>query len=203
MKLFLVFVLSLVLVRSKLLLPISDIGTPFVFKRPIIANQICKGSFKLSTPTEGSLDVTIFSEEGKRVFYKRGLKSQETVDFSFNTTEPQTFQVQIEQGDPVPEKTVLVEYEITSQFNTFNKAVAKSEVLEPALLEISRIEKLLYELSLQTSFRQKEIAAFSNSINDIVISIPCINFIMFIAFAGILGYQMISFKDFLKKKKLI
>ncbi|KAI5171691.1 hypothetical protein NEFER03_0996 [Nematocida sp. LUAm3] len=203
MKILLVFALVIALVKSKMLLTINDVNVKYEFKRVVNPNQICSGYFLLKSATQGSIDINIFSEDGKRIFSKRGLLSKEKIDFSFNTTEAQTFLISIMQGETINEGRIVVEYEFSSQTNTFNKSVAKTEVIDPALVGISRIEKLLYELSLQTFFRQKEVSAFSNSINDILISIPCINFIMFVAFAGILGYQMVSFKDFLKKKKLI
>ncbi|EHY65430.1 hypothetical protein NERG_01876 [Nematocida ausubeli] len=191
------------LVHSRMLLNIKDIAVPFVIQRGVIDNQICKGQFKLETETAGSVNATIYSEDMKRVFTKDNLKYNEEVHFSFNTTNGQTYTIRIEQADEIPEKNIKVEYEFTSQYNTFNKNIAKYEVIDPALTEMTKFEKLLYELSLQTSYRQRETAAFSDSINEIVVSILCINLIMFIAFAGILAYQTISFKDFLKKKKLI
>ncbi|KAI5181051.1 hypothetical protein NEOKW01_1292 [Nematocida sp. AWRm80] len=205
MKVLLIAVLVVLasMCQGTMVLNIKDFTKPYVVRRAVIDNRISKGSFKIETPTQGSLNVAIFSEDLKKVFYKDGLKSQEKIDFSFNTTKGQTYTIQLSQKDPIPESHLKVEYQFDTQYNTFNKNVAKTEVIDPALSEMSNFEKLLYELSIQTSFRQKETAAFSDSINEIVISILCINFIMFVAFAGILAYQTISFKDFLKKKKLI
>lgn len=203
MKVVGILLLLLGLVYGKMLLHINDLSKPFTIQRGVIDNQICKGTFKLETPTTGSLSATIFSENMRRVFTKDNLKYDEEVHFSFNTTSGQTYLVKIEGREPIAEGSVKVLYEFTSQYNTFNKEIAKYEVIDPALSEMSKFEKLLYELSLQTSYRQRETAAFSDSINEIVISILCINIIMFVAFAGILAYQTISFKDFLKKKKLI
>ncbi|EIJ87211.1 hypothetical protein NEPAR06_0217 [Nematocida parisii] len=191
------------LVHSRMFLNIRDISVPFSIQRGVIDNQICKGLFKLITPTKGTISATIYSEDMKRVFTKDNLKPNEEVHFSFNTTTGQTYIIKLEEMEEVPEKSVKVEYEFTSQYNTFNKNIAKYEVIDPALTEMTKFEKLLYELSLQTSYRQRETAAFSDSVNEIVVSILCINLLIFIAFAGILAYQTISFKDFLKKKKLI
>ncbi|KAI5188969.1 p24 family protein delta-1 [Nematocida minor] len=203
MKVISIILLVLGLAHARMMLNIKDISKPYMMQRGVINNQICRGVFKLQTPTAGSLSATIFSEDMRRVFTKEDIKHGEEVNFSFNTTSGQTYTVKIEEMSPIPEKSVRVEYEFTSQYNTFNKDIAKYEVIDPALSEMTKFEKLLYELSLQTSYRQRETAAFSGSINEIVISILCINLIMFIAFAGILAYQTISFKDFLKKKKLI
>ncbi|KAH9386291.1 uncharacterized protein NEMAJ01_1187 [Nematocida major] len=203
MKLISMILLLAGLAQAKMVLNINDITKPFSIQRGVIDNQICKGVFMLETPTEGSLNATIFSENMKRVFTKEGLKYNEEVHFSFNTTSGQIYVVKIEEKEPLSEKNIKMLYEFTSQYNTFNKEIAKFEVINPAMSEMTKFEKLLYELSLQTSYRQKETSAFSDSVNEIVISILCINIIMFVAFAGILVYQTISFKDFLKKKKLI
>lgn len=203
MKVLAALFLLLTCAQCKILLPIKNIDKPYEFKRAVLPNQICKGSFRLITDTKGSIDITIFAENGKRVFYKTDMHSRDSVDFSFNTTESQTYHVKIEQNQVISEKEILLEYEFTSQCNTFNKNVAKAQVLGPAMEETYRIEKLLHELAMQTSLRQRDTQEFTNNMSDIIISIPCINFIVFLAFAGILGYQMISFKDFLKKKKLI
>lgn len=203
MKVINIVLILIGVVHGRMILNIKDISKPFSMQRGVIGNQICRGSFKLLTPTTGSIATTIFSEDMKRVFTKENLKYDSQVNFSFNTTPGQTYMIKIEEIDHIPEKSIKVEYEFNSQYNTFNKEIAKYEVIDPALSEMARFEKLLYQLSLQTSYRQRETAAFSGSINEIVASILCINLVMSIAFAGILAYQTISFKGFLKKKKLI
>jgi len=202
MKFYAVLALCLGAARATLLLNIPSLKTPMVFKRNVGDNQICKGRFCLETPSDGQINISIFTEDFKRVFHKEGLKSKENVDFSFNTMRRQACTVRIEEKEQI-KTPIKVLYEFTSQYNTFNEDVAKSEIIDPAMVEMSRFEKLLYELSQQTSFRQKETAAFSDSIKEIVVTILVINFVMFIAFTGILTYQMFSFKVFLKKKKLI
>ncbi|KAI5189746.1 hypothetical protein NECID01_0652 [Nematocida sp. AWRm77] len=190
-------------VRGRMILDIPNLKVPLSFQRSVMDNQICKGNFKLETPIEGSLKISIFSEDYRRVFHKEELKANEEVNFSFNTTVGQTYTIKVEENAPVPETNLKLFYDFTSQHNTFDKKVAKREIIDPAMSELTKIEKLLYDLSLQSNFRRKETTAFSDSINEIVISILGINFVMFIAFTGILAYQMVSFKDFLKKKKLI
>lgn len=203
MKRVLSALLFTVLARATMVLHIENLKQPYSIQRNVGDNQICKGNFKLETQTSGSVDIRIYSEDGLRVFNKESLRANEEVDFSFNTVEGQLYTIKIEENTPITEQPVKMQYQMHSQINTFDKGVARASVIDPALTELSRFEKLLYELSLQTAFRQKETATFSDSIGEIVITILGINFVIFLAFTGILAYQMITFKDFLKKKKLI
>ncbi|OAG31551.1 hypothetical protein NEDG_00026 [Nematocida displodere] len=182
---------------------LPDLKKPFKFSRGIIPHQICKGRFLLETETQGSVNVFVFAENSMRVFSKYNLKSRESVNFSFSLTEGQVYTIQIEENTPIPETNIKILYELTSQYNTFDKKIASSEVIIPALQELSGLEKHLKDLAFQTTKRLGETVAFSDSIGEIVFTILCINFLMFLSLTGILTYQMFTFKDYLKKKKMI
>lgn len=187
-----------------LVFKLDSMREPFTIEKTVIDSQICKGVFGIARPSSAVLEIMIYGEDGRRVFYKDSIVHGDTVNLSFNTSYGQVYTIKVNAKKKPPKgEPLYLKYEFTSQFNTFDKNVAKAKVIAPAMEEMARFEKLLYESGTQTGKRQQEASTLTESFRQIVMTIFVINFVIFGCFSGITAFHILAFQSFLKKKKLI
>lgn len=177
-----------------------------VIEEDLIENQICTGFFKPKDSINCTYDVMIVSTHDEVLyFHKDGLPETET-HFSFNTTEPESLIVEIK-AKPIdstqahlPNKIV---YKFDSEFDTFNKDVAKNVRVEPAVEALISLEKLLYEAYIQTQARTVKMKVLTAQHGMMVRYVTFISIVTLLLVILFNTYQIYAMKKFFKKKKLI
>lgn len=172
----------------------------------VIEHQICSGYFEAKNNINCSYEVSITTREGRQfLFYKEQIGTDKT-HFSFNTTKPQKLIVEIRPvvlDKSLDYFTSLVTYHFDSQFDTFNKEVAKGVKIEPAVQALTSLEKLLYEIYLKTEARAEGLRNLHTQHSKVIRFVVGISMVTLSFVIGFNVYQVYSMKQFFKKKKLI
>ncbi|TBT98456.1 hypothetical protein CWI36_2382p0010, partial [Hamiltosporidium magnivora] len=125
-------------------------------KIDLIENQICQGHFTPLNVIGESFEVIISTEdEGKYYLHNTSLPPNKETHFSFNTYEAQTILIYMKRkqidNSHVPNNYVpRIELKFDSQFDTFNKEVAKGVRVEPAIAALTNLQKLLHDATIET-----------------------------------------------------
>lgn len=177
-----------------------------VIEEDVIENQICTGFFQPKDAINTSYEVMILSpNEEVLYFHKEGIPNAET-HFSFNITDAENLLVEIkakptnEEISHVPNK---IAYKFESDFDTFNKDVAKNVRVEPAVEALISLEKLLYEAYIQTQARTVKLQTLTRQHGMMVRYVTFVSIVTLILVTLFNAYQIYAMKKFFKKKKLI
>ncbi|ELQ76147.1 putative Emp24/Gp25L/p24 protein [Trachipleistophora hominis] len=177
------------------------------YSHSLLANQITQGFF---SPLQGSnckYAVTIESVSDERtLFYSPNLTPNEKTHFSFVNDEPKELRIYIEALpiDPnIPHESGKMQLSFYSKFNTFDKDVAKSHAVEPAIKQLIEFEKLLHQIIVRTQAKKEKMLAIMRSQKTLFASVTFLSFLTFVVFVGVNLYQMKKIEKFFRMKKLL
>jgi hypothetical protein len=178
----------------------------------VIENQICQGFFKPAKGYNIGYEVSIStldeeSEKKKFYFYNSSVPFDVKTHFSFNNVDPQKLILQIIPFVLTEENsrytTGEIEFKFDTQFDTFNKEVAKGVRVEPAIHALTKIEELLFQIKVQTEARADKMNAVTTEHRMVVSFVSLCSIVTLCVFFGVNIYQLHSIKKFFKRKKLI
>ncbi|KAM0677405.1 hypothetical protein BDAP_002088 [Binucleata daphniae] len=175
----------------------------------IIEHQICQGYFHPFTSTNCTFEVSITSQDKKLYyFYKDKLALNEETHFSFNNIDPQVVLIEARPVSVdglslnIPDDLKL-KYEFSYQFDTFNKDIAKDVRIQPTVQALTHLEKLMYEVYVQTEKRGEMLRKLSMQYNKYFKFVYLISFVTFFLVICMNIWQVYSIRRFFKKKKMI
>lgn len=177
-----------------------------VIEEDIIDNQICTGYFKAVDADPNNYSAVIVSEEDQIIYFNKETLTESGAHFSFNNNEPEILMVEIKRKVKANTKSFLpgkIVYKFESDFDTFNKEVAKNVRVEPAVEALITLEKLLYEVFVQTQSRREKMMALTKQHGMMVRYVSVLSVITLILMILFSAYQLYAMKKFFKKKKLI
>ncbi|KAK1348876.1 hypothetical protein LUQ84_002021 [Hamiltosporidium tvaerminnensis] len=178
-------------------------------KIDLIENQICQGHFTPLNVIGESFEVIISTEdEGKYYLHNTSLPPNKETHFSFNTYEAQTILIYMKRkqidNSHVPNNYVpRIELKFDSQFDTFNKEVAKGVRVEPAIAALTNLQKLLHDATIETEVVTNTLNMWIGNFNKLVASslyVSVLTLLLFIFFNVVHVNRM---KKFFMRKKLI
>lgn len=178
---------------------------PFEMQFNVIEHQICKGYFEPQN-AHYAYEVVIKSENGGTLFSNRNLQSVTKTHYSFNLAEEQELMMYIiakpnsAEAFKFPAELMM---QFSTQFDTFNKEVAKDTRVEPAMYALSNSDNYLYKLiNLSDDWGQKMglIDKEHRKMFNFITIMSCGTFLVYL-FVNV--YHMHAMKKFLKQKKLI
>lgn len=176
----------------------------------IIEHQICQGYFTPVSSTNCTFEISISTQDKQLYFfYKDKLAMNEETHFSFNNIDPQV--VLIEAKPVMPDGTQLkiipndlqLKYDFTYQFDTFNKEIAKDVRIQPTVQALTHLEKLMYDVYVQTETRGDMLNKLIMQYNKYFKFVFSISFITFSIVICMNIWQVYSIRKFFKKKKMI
>ncbi|ELA46993.1 hypothetical protein VCUG_01524 [Vavraia culicis subsp. floridensis] len=177
------------------------------YMHSLLANQITQGFFSPSQGNNCKYTVTIESVSDDRVlFYSPNLTPNERTHFSFVNDEPKNLRIHIEllPIDPnIPYEPGKMQLSFYSKFNTFDKDVAKSHAVEPAIKQLIEFEKLLHQVIMRTQAKKEKMFAIMRSQKTLFASVTFLSFLTFVVFVGVNLYQMKKIEKFFRMKKLL
>ncbi|KAG0442706.1 hypothetical protein DMUE_0070 [Dictyocoela muelleri] len=173
----------------------------------MIENQIFQGTFKPVGTKNCTYSISVTCPKDEKVFfYSRKIPNDEETVVTFSTTSYEKIKISMLLNIPDDSSNYEpgdLNFTYTTQFDTFDKNVARGVSVEPAMNALQNFEKLLYNLEQQTQVKQQQMEYLRNrhdSINFLVVGCSLCTLLIF----TVLNIQQVySLNTFIKKKKLI
>lgn len=177
------------------------------YTHELIANQITQGVLSPLWGSNCRYAVTIESVSDQRtLFHSPSLTQYENTHFSFVNETPKNLKIYIETfpiDNTMPYEPGKLKMSFYSKFNTFDKDVAKSHAVEPAIKQLIEFEKLLHQMITRTEAKKEKMISILRSQKTLFTSVSFLSLITFIVFVVVNIYQMKKMETFFRQKKLL
>lgn len=192
---------------SALILTLSNNNHIKTLSHELIGNQITQGFFSPLHGHNCRYVVTIESvSDDRTLFHSPSLTMDEKTHFSFVNDTPKELRIYIETypiDANLPHEAGKMQLSFFSKFNTFDKDVAKSHAVEPAIKQLIEFEKLLHQVMVRTQAKKDRMVAIMRSQRTLFTSVTVLSFLTFVVFVGVNFYQMKRIEKFFRMKKLL
>lgn len=173
----------------------------------MIENQIFQGTFRPVGTKNCSYSISVTCPKDEKVFfYGREIPADEDTVVTFSTASYEKIKITMLLNMPEGLEIFMpgvLHFTYTTQFDTFDKNVARDVSVGPAINTLQNFEKLLYSLEQQTQAKQEQMDYLRNKHDAISILVVGCSLSTLLIFTLLNVQQVYSLSSFIKKKKLI
>jgi p24 family protein delta-1 len=172
----------------------------------VIERRICKGFFKPLGGENCTFKASIKSDADNILFSNDSLQRETETHFSFSTVRNELLAMIVTPvviDEKKPHTLPEIEIKFESQFNTFDRDVAKKVSVEPAMLAMTKLDNLLLELNGETEYLAHNMGRIDYEHRKLFSYLTFLSLAILVVYFCVNVYEVYLLKRFFKMKKMI